>query len=130
MQTELQKGTSLDDIRKKIIKGEIQVKVAKQLQNKKNFTTEKIQRKKWDVMQILSKYVSKPVDAVDEQHLTTPKALTPVEVYAKAKEEQDGSPVLNRSIYKLSDKELVVRTRMLITFPSTKGFVLGTTLNF
>lgn len=130
MQTELQKGTSLDDIRKKIFKGEIQAKVSKQLQKKKYFRTERIQRKKWDVTQMLNKYVAKPVDAVDEQYLTTPKALTPVEVFAKAKEELDGSPVLDRSVYKLNDKQLLVRTHMLILFLLQKDLFVGTTLNF
>ncbi|KAF3431222.1 hypothetical protein FNV43_RR25952 [Rhamnella rubrinervis] len=119
LQMELQKGTSLDDIRKKITKGEIQAKVAKQLRSKK-YRTERIQRKKWDVMRILNKYAAKPVDAVDEQHLTTRKAMTPVEVFAKAKEEQDGSPVLNRSIFKLNDKELLVH----VTKPAGKTKVL------
>ncbi|KAH7515688.1 hypothetical protein FEM48_Zijuj10G0053100 [Ziziphus jujuba var. spinosa] len=113
LQMELQKGASLDDIRKKITKGEIQTTVAKQLQSKKYFRTERIQRKKWDLMQIINKYEAKSVYA--EQPIT-PKALTAVELFAKAKEEQDGSPVLNRSIYKINDKELLVH----VTKPAGK----------
>lgn len=110
---EIQKGASLDDIQKKITKGKIQTGVAKQLKSKKHFGTEKIQRKKWDLMQILNKYEAKPVHA--EQPIT-PKALTAVELFAKEKEEQDSSPVLNRSIYKINDKELLVRNYMFDTF--------------
>lgn len=106
-------------------KGEIETNVAKQLQSKKYIRTKRIQRKKWDIMQILNKYVTEPVD---EQHLTTPKALTPVEVFAEAKEEQDNSSVLNRSIYKLNDKGLLVRTR-LILFLLHKDLFMRTTLN-
>lgn len=122
---ELQKGTSLDDIRSKITKGDIETNVAKQLQKKKYFRTKRIQRKKWDIIQILNKYVTEPVD---EQHLATPKALTPVEIFAKVKEEQDGSSILNRSIYKFNDKELLVRTR-LILFLLHKDLFMRTTLN-
>lgn len=118
---ELQKGASLDDIRKKITKGEIQTTVAKQLQSKKYFRTERIQRKKWDLMQIINKYEAQSVYA--EQPIT-PKALTAVELFAKAKEEQDGSPVLNRSIYKINDKELLVRNYMLILL-SAERFPCG-----
>ena len=106
MQKELEKGTSLEEIRKKITKGEIETKVAKQLQSKKVFRRERIQRKKRDLTHILNKNVAKPVD---QKFTIEPKALTAVELFAKAKEEQDGAPVLNKSIFKLEDKELLVR---------------------
>jgi alpha-glucan,water dikinase len=51
LQIELEKGASLDEIQKKITKGEIQTKVAKQLrQRKKYFSVEKSQRKKRDLI--------------------------------------------------------------------------------
>ncbi|RVW43449.1 Alpha-glucan water dikinase, chloroplastic [Vitis vinifera] len=75
LQTELEKGLSLDEIQKKMIKGEIQVKVSKQQ-----------------------------------------KKLTAVEQFAKLKEEQDSGSVLNKKIYKISDKELLV----LVTKPAGK----------
>lgn len=103
---ELEKGVSLDEIRKKIIKGEIKTKVAKQLKDKKYFRVERIQRKTRDLMHILNKYTAKPVD---EKISVKPKALTAVELFAKAKEEKDGGPVLNSSIFKIDNKELLVR---------------------
>ncbi|PON44874.1 Pyruvate, phosphate dikinase [Parasponia andersonii] len=113
LQKELEKGTSLEEIRKKITKGEIQIKVAKQLKSKKYFRSEQIQRKKRDLTHILNKYVAKPVD---ENVSIKPKALTAVELFAKAMEEQEGGPVLNRSIFKFQDKELLV----LVTKPAGK----------
>ncbi|KAK7818574.1 alpha-glucan water dikinase [Quercus suber] len=105
LQFELEKGASLDEIRKKIAKGEIQTKVAKQLHHKKYFTPEKIQRKKRDFTQLITKYVAESVEEPDSDQ---PKALTVVENFVKTKEEQDGGRVLNKKIYKLADKELLV----------------------
>ncbi|KAL5552841.1 hypothetical protein UlMin_040242 [Ulmus minor] len=113
LQIELDKGASLDEIRKKITKGEIKTKVTKHLQGKKYFSTGQIQRKKRELMHILNKYEAKPVD---EKVLSKPRDLTTVELLAKEKEEQDGNPVLNKSIYKLDDKELLV----FVTKPSGK----------
>ncbi|XP_062110381.1 alpha-glucan water dikinase, chloroplastic isoform X2 [Humulus lupulus] len=112
LQKELEKGTSLEEIRKKVTKGEIQTKVAKQQKGKKNYRTNRIQRKKRDLVQILNKYVAKPVE---QSFSIKPKALTAVELFVKEKEEQDG-PVLNRIMFKLEDKELLV----LVTKPAGK----------
>lgn len=106
MQTELDKGASLDEIRKKITKGEIQTKVAKQLRHKKYFSVDRIQRKKRDLMPLITKYAA---ESVVEKDLMEPKALTVVEIFGKMKEEQDGEHVLNKKMYKLADKELLVR---------------------
>ncbi|KAG6654998.1 alpha-glucan water dikinase, chloroplastic isoform X2 [Carya illinoinensis] len=105
LQTELEKGTSLDEIRKKITKGEIQTKVAKQQHHKKSFSAGRIQRKKRDLMQLITKYAA---ETIEEQDLFKPKGLTGVEIFAKTKEEQDRGQVLNKKIYKLADKELLV----------------------
>ncbi|KAH1122512.1 hypothetical protein J1N35_005672 [Gossypium stocksii] len=114
LQSELEKGASLDEIRKKITKGEIKTKVAKQLQNKKYFSPERIQRKQRDLMQLLNKHA---VKAVEESIFVEvePKPLTAVERFAKEKE-LDGSPVMNKKIYKLGEKELLV----LVTKPAGK----------
>ncbi|KAL5568806.1 hypothetical protein UlMin_025381, partial [Ulmus minor] len=104
LQMELDKGASLDEIRKKITKGKIKTKVTKHFQGKKDFSIERIQCQKRDLMHILNKYEAKPVD---EKVLSKPRDLTTVELLAKEKEEQDGNPVLNKSIYKLDDKELL-----------------------
>lgn len=106
MQTELEKGASLDEIRKKITKGEIQTKVAKQLHHKKYFSVERVQRKKRDSMQLITKYAA---EAIVEQDLFKPKDLTVVEIFAKTKEEREHGQVLNKKIYKLADKKLLVR---------------------
>ncbi|XP_024042608.1 alpha-glucan water dikinase, chloroplastic isoform X5 [Citrus clementina] len=106
LQSELEKGISLDEIRKKITKGEIQTKVSDQLKTKKYFRTERIQRKQRDFMQILNKHVAEPTEKKNIS--VEPKALTPVELFVKATEEQEGDSILNKKIYKLADKELLV----------------------
>ncbi|PPD97839.1 hypothetical protein GOBAR_DD05147 [Gossypium barbadense] len=114
LQSELEKGASLDEIRKKITKGEIKTKVAKQLQNKKYFSPERIQRKQRDLMQLLNKHAVKVVEESISVEVE-PKPLTAVEPFAKEKE-LDGSPVMNKKIYKLGEKELLV----LVTKPAGK----------
>ncbi|KAH9773137.1 alpha-glucan water dikinase 1 [Citrus sinensis] len=106
LQSELEKGISLDEIRKKITKGEIQTKVSDQLKTKKYFRTERIQRKQRDFMQILNKHVAEPTEKKNIS--VEPKALTPVELFVKPTEEQEGDSILNKKIYKLADKELLV----------------------
>ncbi|XP_012467413.1 alpha-glucan water dikinase, chloroplastic [Gossypium raimondii] len=114
LQSELEKGASLDEIRKKITKGEIKTKVAKQLQNKKYFSPERIQRKQRDLMQLLNKHAVKVVEESISVEVE-PKPSTAVEPFAKEKE-LDGSPVMNKKIYKLGEKELLV----LVTKPAGK----------
>ncbi|GAA0171245.1 kinase [Lithospermum erythrorhizon] len=104
LEKELEKGTSLDDIRKKITKGEVKSKVAKQLE-RKNFSNEqRIQRKKRDIMQILNKHPSQPIKVAKPKE---PKVLSPVELYAKEIEETEDS-IINKKKYTLGEKELVV----------------------
>lgn len=103
---ELEKGASLDEIRKKITKGEIQTKVAKQLKTKKYFRAERIQRKKRDLVQLINRNVA---ENIVEQVIDAPKALTVIEHYANAREEYESGPVLNKTIYKLGDNDLLVR---------------------
>lgn len=99
---------SLDEIQKKMIKGEIQVKVSKQQKSRRYFGVERIQRKKRDLMQLLHRHVT---EWTEEKTLIPIKKteLTAVEQFAKLKEEQDSGSVLNKKIYKISDKELLVR---------------------
>ncbi|XP_024023864.1 alpha-glucan water dikinase, chloroplastic isoform X2 [Morus notabilis] len=117
LQMELEKGLSLDELRKKINQGEIQTTVAKQLQDKKYFRVERIQRKKRDLTHLLNKYAAK---SVDENVSVKPKALTTVELFAKAKEEHAGETVLNRNIFKIENQELLV----LVTKPAGKTKIL------
>jgi len=106
LSAELEKGATLDEIRKKIIKGEIQTKVAKQLKTKKYFRAERIQRKKRDLRQIINRIVD---ENIVEQFIDVPKALTVIERYAKAREEYESAPILNKTIYKFDDSDLLVR---------------------
>ncbi|XP_031400299.1 alpha-glucan water dikinase, chloroplastic [Punica granatum] len=107
LQVELQKGSTIDEIRKKIAKGGIETKVVKQLESRKSFRIERIQRKKTDVMQLLNKHRAK---SAEEKVLVEaePKALTALELFAKAMEEHEGIVVNSKKLYKLGDKELLV----------------------
>lgn len=108
MRAEFQKGSSIDDIRKKITIGGIATKVTKQLENKKVFRIERIQRKKMDVMQLLNKHRSKSVEGKVLVEVD-PSVLTALEHFAKAKEEHDGNIIHSKKLYKLGDKGLLVR---------------------
>uniref|UniRef100_A0A6M2F697 alpha-glucan, water dikinase n=1 Tax=Populus davidiana TaxID=266767 RepID=A0A6M2F697_9ROSI len=121
LQAELGKGVSVDEIRKKISKGEIKTNVSKQLQNKRYFSTERIQRKGRDLAQLVNRHSAISVEdraskSVEEKASIEPKVLKAVELFAKEKEEHDGGAVLNKKIYKLADKELLV----LVTKPGGK----------
>lgn len=107
LQRELDKGTSLDDIRRKIAKGEVKTKVAKQLEKKSYFSADRIQRKKRDLMQILSKKAAEPEVKVSTK-VTLPKALSTVEHFVEAKEAEDGGLVVVKKIFELADKQIMV----------------------
>ncbi|XP_011034108.1 PREDICTED: alpha-glucan water dikinase, chloroplastic-like isoform X4 [Populus euphratica] len=120
LQTELYKGVSIDEIQKKITKGEIKTE-SKQLQNKSYFSNERIERKKWDIMQLVNKHAAKSVEdkvskSAKGKASVESKVLKAVELFAKKKEEHDGGAVLNKKIFKLGDKELLV----LVTKPGGK----------
>lgn len=110
LQLELDKGTSLAELRKKIMKGNIQSKVSKQLKTKKYFTVEKIQRKKRDIMQLLNKHAP---EIVEQKISDLPKASRVLELCLKTMEEQDGGLILNKKHFKLDDKGLLVRKLLL-----------------
>lgn len=105
LQLELDKGISLAELRKKIMKGNIQTKVSKQLKTAKYFTIERIQRKKRDIMQLLNKYSP---EIVEQKISDLPKASTVLELCLKPIEEQDGVVILNKEHFKLDDKGLLV----------------------
>ncbi|KAL3511320.1 hypothetical protein ACH5RR_030721 [Cinchona calisaya] len=105
LQLELENGTSLREIREKIVKGEIQTKVAKQLAKKSYFTVERIQRKKRDTMQLLNKYPSR---SGEERIVSEPQTLSAIELFAKAKEEQVDGSIINKKRFDLSDGKLLV----------------------
>ncbi|KAG1366257.1 putative alpha-glucan water dikinase 2 [Cocos nucifera] len=105
LQLELDKGISLSELRKKIMKGNIQTKVSKQLKTAKYFTVERIQRKKRDIMQLLNKYSP---EIVEQKISDLPKAPTVLELCLKPIEEQHGGVILNKEHFKLDDKGLLV----------------------
>jgi alpha-glucan,water dikinase len=102
----LDKGTSVDQLRKKILKGNIEKKVSKQLENKKYFSVERIQRRNRDVTQLLNKH--KPV-VTEEQVKAAPKQPTVLDLFTKSLQEGDDCDVLSRKLFKISDKEILVR---------------------
>ncbi|XVE92371.1 hypothetical protein REPUB_Repub01dG0091600 [Reevesia pubescens] len=117
LQSEIEKGVSLDEIRKKITKGEIETKVSKPLQNKRYFSAERILRKQRDLVQLLNEHA---VKSVEDSISFEPKPLTAVQLFAKEKELDDGCPVINKKIYKLSEREILV----LVTKPAGKTKIL------
>lgn len=109
LQMELDKGTSLDEIRKRIAKGEVQTKVAKKLERKSYSTPERIQRKNRDLTNIINKcatnkYAAEPGEKIPQK----PKPLSAVEVFAEAKEAQEGAQVVKKKIFQIADKQLLV----------------------
>ena len=106
LQAELDKGTSVDQLRKKILKGNIEKKVSKQLQNKKYFTAERIQRRNRDITELLNKH--KPI-VTEEQVKATPKQPTVLDLFTKSLQEGDDRDVLSRKLFKIGDKEILVR---------------------
>ena len=111
LKRELGKGISLAELRERIMKGSIQTEVSKQLKTKKYFTVERIQRKKRDTSLLINKYSCKP----DEVKISpSARAPTGLELYAKGIEDRDGGRVLNRKLFKLGDKELMVSSMKLL----------------
>ncbi|CAN6195188.1 unnamed protein product [Urochloa humidicola] len=110
LQAEVDKGISIDQLRKKILKGNIESKVSKQLKNKKYFSVERIQRKKRDIMQLLTKHKH----TVIEEHVeVSAKQPTVLDLFTKSLE-KDGCEVINRKLFKFGGKEiLAISTKVL-----------------
>lgn len=106
LQAEVDKGISIDQLRKKILKGNIESKVSKQLKNKKYFSVERIQRKKRDIIQLLSKHKH---TLTEEKVEVAPKQPTVLDLFTKFLHEKDGCEVLSRKLFKFGDKEILVR---------------------
>lgn len=122
MQIELETGTSLSEIREKITKGEIKTKVTKQLEKKNYFTVERIQRKKRDIMQLLTKY---PSQAGGESISAEPKALSAFELFANAKKERIDGSLLNNKIFNLGDGKVLVRNYLVNVVTKLKLFEIN-----
>ncbi|XP_057856016.1 alpha-glucan water dikinase, chloroplastic isoform X2 [Cryptomeria japonica] len=122
LQDEVAKGVSVEEIRAQLQRGanlgkdSSSQKIPKDTQKKvvdrvgKSTTPQRIQRKKRDVLQILNKFPQKTetvkVSAVERE-------LSALELCSKVMEELDAGSVLQKKIYKLDNKELLV----LITNP-------------
>ncbi|XP_021304642.1 alpha-glucan water dikinase, chloroplastic isoform X2 [Sorghum bicolor] len=104
LQAEVDKGISIDQLRQKILKGNIESKVSKQLKNKKYFSVERIQRKKRDIMQLLSKHKH---TVMEEKVEVAPKQPTVLDLFTKSLHEKDGCEVLSRKLFKFGDKEIL-----------------------
>jgi alpha-glucan,water dikinase len=105
------KGMLIDQLRKKILKGNIESKVSKQLKNKKYFSVERIQRKKRDIMQILSKHKH---TVIEEQVEVAPKQLTVLDLFTKSLQKKDGCEVLSKKLFKFGGKQiLAISTKVL-----------------
>ncbi|KAL5225848.1 hypothetical protein ABZP36_012487 [Zizania latifolia] len=104
LQAELDKGISIDELRTRILKGNIEKKVSNQLKNKKYFSVERIQRKKRDIMQLLNKHKSSFIEAKVE---TPTEQLTVLDLFTKSLQEQDSCEVLSRKLFKFGDKEIL-----------------------
>ena len=102
----MDKGTSIDQLRKKILKGNIESKVSKQLKNKNYFSVERIQRKKRDIMQIRSKHKH---TVIEEQAEVAPKQLTVLDLLTNSLQKKDGCEVLSKKLFKFGDKQILVR---------------------
>lgn len=116
---EVAKGTSIQDLRAKVTNKNVESEIkephpsetkskatdTKQQKSKRYFSGDRIQRKKRDLTQLLNKYEAV---SAEKEIPFKPKPLTVIEIYAKMKEEQNGGPILNRKIFKLSEKELLV----------------------
>ncbi|CAH9102815.1 unnamed protein product [Cuscuta europaea] len=111
LQLELEKGVTLEELRKRIVKGEIKTKVAKQLEKKNYFTIEKIQRKARDVDQLINRDASQSgfeSSSELQQMLPEDQTLSSIELFGKAKEKEVDGPILNKKIYKIFNSELMV----------------------
>ncbi|KAL0654257.1 hypothetical protein Bca4012_096948 [Brassica carinata] len=125
LREEMMRGASVEDLRAKLLKKdnntsdspkskgtssseqESQKKVSKQPKQKQYFSTEKIQRKARDLNTLICKHVA---DFVDPKSVssTEPRALTTLELYAIAKEEQETTPVFSKKTFKLEGSAILV----------------------
>lgn len=120
---EIKRGASVDELQKRLLKqndtsetkdhshseskGRIETKISKHIESKKDSRVDRTQRRQIEIMNLLNKHRAK---SVDEKKLSEPRALTAVELFAKAIEERDGSNIISKKIYRFADKELLVRS--------------------
>lgn len=118
------RGASVEDLRAKLLKKDNtnespksngtsssgrkeKKKVSKQPERKKNYNTEKIQRKERDLNKLIYKHVADSVEPKSKSS-SEPRSLTTLEIYAKAKEEQETTPVFSKKTFKLEGSAILV----------------------
>ncbi|CDY20967.1 BnaA08g25580D [Brassica napus] len=95
LREEMMRGASVEDLRRKLLKKDDKKRVSKQPKQKKHFSSEKIQRKGRDLDTLICKHVADVVESKSKSS-SEPRALTTLEMYAKAKEEQESTPVFSK----------------------------------
>ncbi|XP_020589456.1 alpha-glucan water dikinase, chloroplastic isoform X2 [Phalaenopsis equestris] len=105
LQLKLEKGTSLDEIRKRIVKGSIKSQAAKKLEDKQHFTIERVLRKSRDLTQFINKNSFQPEEG---KAFDSKRTLTTVELWSKGLEERFDGLIITRKLFKLDDMELMV----------------------
>ncbi|KAG6426420.1 hypothetical protein SASPL_110643 [Salvia splendens] len=70
-----------------------------------NFSTDRVQRRKRDIMSLLTKF--KP-ESINDNISHAPEVLSPIKQFSMDKEAHIDGPIMNKKIYKLGDKELLV----------------------
>lgn len=106
LQLELDKGVTIDEIRKKVTKGDVQAKVVK-----KPLVPERIQRKDRDVTQLLNKPEPGFRSILIEQG-----TLTALEKWSKDKEGQEGVNIINKKLFKTGDHRVLVRSIRILSY--------------
>ncbi|KAF9625316.1 hypothetical protein IFM89_021441 [Coptis chinensis] len=118
LQTMLEKGSTVEEIRKKITKGKNLSKASNQIPDRRYSTPERIKRKQRDFMKLLNKYDAKSIEekSIASIDPATPRVLSPIELFSKSKEEQDSGSIINKKVFKLGNKEVLA----LVTKPLGK----------
>ncbi|KAJ4808981.1 Glucan water dikinase [Rhynchospora pubera] len=105
LQVEVDKGITIKELKNKILKGNIESKVSRQLQKKSYFSVERVQRKKRDIMQYLTKYAPESVE--EKSYLSPEKATSVLNFFYEAIEANQSSVILNKKIFKLGNEEVM-----------------------
>jgi alpha-glucan, water dikinase len=94
------------------MKGNIETKVSRQLEKKNYFSVERVQRKKKDIAQYLTKY---SFDYVEEKTSAFPeRATSTLNFFSEAIEAKRNSAILNNKTFKLGNEEIMVGNEIVI----------------
>ncbi|XP_042439164.1 alpha-glucan water dikinase 1, chloroplastic-like [Zingiber officinale] len=105
LQLELDKGTSLDQLRENLLKRDTSKKSSQQLEAENYSRNERIHRNKMGITEILNKNVA---EILKEKTTQISKVPTVLELWCKSIQEQEGELVLNQKVYKLDNMDLRV----------------------